>query len=255
MKLIEFTKMHGIGNDFVVVDALSGVWAHRSDLAIKLCDRRFGVGADGLIFVEQGDLAPYRMRMLNPDGSESEMCGNGLRCVVLWLAARDLMASTIETGGRVVTVNLQGDDVSVGMGQATVTDRPRQVQGHEGVLINVGNPHYVIACDDPWSIDLEVVGARLEHDPAFPDRANIHFITQSGPDEIIQRTWERGAGITLACGSGATAGARAAQFFGWCDRRTRVRLPGGDLVIEFDELGNATMTGTAEFAFTGRWAA
>lgn len=247
--------MHGIGNDFVVIDALAGPRPDRQALAVALCDRRFGVGADGLIFVERGELAPYRMRMLNPDGSESEMCGNGLRCVVKWLGQRGLASDTLETGGRVVTVSLDGDAVSVGMGRASVADEPRLVQGYEGVLINVGNPHYVIPCDDPWAIDLEVVGPELERDPAFPGRANIHFITRSGPDEITQRTWERGAGVTLACGSGATAGARAANHFGWVGRRVRVRLPGGDLMIALDDLGNATMTGSAETSFIGRWAA
>lgn len=246
--------MHGIGNDFVVVDARSGEFERRDELARALCDRRFGVGADGLVFVERGDLAPYRMRMLNPDGSESEMCGNGLRCVAKWLLAHDVSTDALETGGRVVTVHPAGDDVAVGMGVARVVGSAK-VQGYEGVIIDVGNPHFVTFVDDPWAIDLEVIGPVMERDIAFPNRANIHFASLDGVDTLVQRTWERGAGITLACGSGATAGAAAALHTGLTGRNVRVKLPGGDLIIRFDEAGHATMIGKAEFAFTGSWAA
>ena len=246
--------MHGIGNDFVVLDALHGAHGEREALARALCDRRFGVGADGLIFVEHGDIAPYRMRMLNPDGSESEMCGNGLRCVAKWLVSRDIHTDALETGGRVVTVGAEGDDVAVGMGLAAVRGR-LTVQGRVGLLVDVGNPHFVVFCDDPWAVDLDIVGPRLEHDPVFPDRANIHFAAVTGADEITQRTWERGAGITLACGSGATAGAAAARHEGLTGSSVRVRLPGGTLRIRFDDAGNATMIGAAELSFIGYWGA
>lgn len=247
--------MHGIGNDFVVVDAREGPWPGRETLARAVCDRRFGVGADGLIFVETGDLADYRMRMLNPDGSESEMCGNGLRCVAKWLTERGIVPRAVETGGRVVTVSTAGDRVSVGMGSAEIRSRSLEVQGFEGVLVDVGNPHFVVFVDDPYEVDLEKVGPRLEHDPAFPDRANIHFAAVTGNDTLTQRTWERGAGITLACGSGATAGAAAARALGLTGSRVQVRLPGGILWIEFDGSDHATMSGPAETSFTGVWGA
>lgn len=247
--------MHGIGNDFVLVDARSGPWSERESLAQAVCDRRFGVGADGLIFVETGDLAPYRMRMLNPDGSESEMCGNGLRCVVKWLVERGVAPHAIETGGRVTTVQALSDRISVGMGVAEIRHRELMVQGYTGVLVDVGNPHFVVFVEDPWAIELEVVGPRLEHDPAFPDRANIHFAAVTGHDTLTQRTWERGAGITLACGSGATAGAAAAYSLGLVGPRVQVHLPGGDLWIDLDATGHATMSGPAETAFTGVWLA
>lgn len=245
--------MHGIGNDFVLVDARSGLWSERESLARAVCDRRFGVGADGLIFVETGDLAPYRMRMLNPDGSESEMCGNGLRCVVRWLIDRGVEPHAIETGGRVATVQASSDRISVGMGLAEIRHRELVVQGFTGVLVDVGNPHFVVFVDDPWTIELEVVGPELEHDPAFPDRANIHFAAVTGHDTLTQRTWERRAGITLACGSGATAGAAAAYALRLVGPHVQVRLPGGDLWINLDTTGHATMSGPAETAFTGVW--
>lgn len=242
----------------MVVDARSGPFAEREQLAKAMCDRHFGVGADGLLFVEQGKLAPHRMRMLNPDGSESEMCGNGLRCITRWLIDAGAYSLgeeiAVETGGRVVRVlAVDAHRFAVQMGEVRVVSEILRVQGFEGLLVNVGNPHFVVFGGDPWQIDLAEVGPRLERDPAFPDRANIHFATVSGPDEITQRTWERGAGMTLACGSGATAGAVAASHIGLTSHPVRVRLPGGDLQIDMDEAGHATMTGKAEVSFIGRW--
>ncbi len=245
--------MHGIGNDFVVVEERTCEYSDIGELARAMCDRRFGIGADGLIFVEQGDLAPVRMRMLNPDGSESEMCGNGLRCVARFLA-HEPAKFDIETGGRVAACEIQADgNVRVNMGFARVTDLELRAGGFVGVSVDVGNPHYVVFVDDVARVELDVVGPVLEHDPVFPHRSNIHFTQVIDANSVIQRTWERGAGITLACGSGACAGAAAAVATGRTGTDITVGLPGGDLRVEITETGEAWMTGPAELAFTGTW--
>lgn len=247
--------MHGIGNDFVVVDARSQSYPDTADLARQACDRRTGVGADGLILVENGRLAPVRMRMLNPDGSESEMCGNGLRCVAKWLddqASHPENSRSIETGGRTAeAMRLEDGRIRVDMGVVEIVDRSRTAGGYAGVFLSVGNPHFVVFVPEVTSVDLESVGPALEHDPAFPDRTNVHFVQVLDRGAVKQRTWERGAGITLACGSGACAGAFAAQAEGRTDATVRVDLPGGSLTVESTPSGRVWMTGPAETVFTG----
>ena len=246
--------MHGIGNDFVLLDERvnrSVADVADADLARSICDRRLGVGADGLIFVELGDLAPTRMRMLNPDGSESEMCGNGLRCVAKLLGAERVQ---IETGGRRVEADLLPDGrIRVDMGVASVLDAQLQVDEFEGVAINVGNPHFVVFCEDVAGVDLEQVGPRIEYAPAFPARTNVHFAQVIDSRTIRQRTWERGAGITLACGSGACAGALAAFATGRSGPEVRLHLPGGFLDLEVNDAGQVWMTGPAEAVFSGEF--
>lgn len=279
---MRFTKMHGIGNDFVMVDTIdsplpSGVEGQEvsafADLARKVNDRRFGIGGDGLILLEKGDQAPFRMRMFNPDGSESEMCGNGIRCFAVLL--RDLGhlsgdSVEVETGAGTLKLDLVGgNDVRVDMGPARLTrgeipmtgaaderfiDQPVG-DGFSGTAVSMGNPHLVIFVDDVQKVDLELLGPKFEHHALFPRRTNVHFVQVVDRGTLIQRTWERGAGITLACGTGACSVAVAGFLTGRSDRIAQVRLPGGNLKIEYLEDGRVLMTGPAETVFEGEWAA
>jgi diaminopimelate epimerase len=244
--------MHGIGNDFVLIDARAGsVTDDSAELARNVCDRKFGVGADGLIFLEEGDLAPLRMRMLNPDGSESENCGNGLRCVAKLVGTSQRL--DIETGGRAVEAELLADGrIRVDMGYARVLDPNLHSGGHVGVSIDLGNPHFVVFVEDVASIDLESLGPKLEHAAEFPYRTNVHFVQVVDRGHAIQRTWERGAGVTLACGSGACAVGVAAFVSGRTGSSATLRLPGGELEIETNEAGQVWMTGPAEVVFYGK---
>ncbi|HEY0868250.1 MAG TPA: diaminopimelate epimerase [Fimbriimonas sp.] len=271
--MIPFTKMHGIGNDFVMVDALQTVVLpdDLAELARKMNDRRFGIGGDGLILLEKGARAPFRMRMFNPDGSESEMCGNGIRCFARLLRDHGHTSEDsipVETGAGTLTVELQSDGrVRVDMGIARLTrgeigmtgdadERFVEAQVDEmlhGTAVSMGNPHLVIFVADASKVDLDVVGPRLEHHPLFPKRTNVHFVQVVDRQTLIQRTWERGAGITLACGTGACACAVAAVETGRADRNVLIHLPGGDLEIEYQEDGRVFMTGPAETVFSGVW--
>ena len=270
-KSIQFTKMQGIGNDFIVIDAFQQTELP-SDLpafAQKVNDRRFGIGGDGLILLEQGDQAPFRMRMFNPDGSESEMCGNGIRCFGRLLKDHDHLTSyvvRVETGAGILELQLvEPNQYRVDMGKARLTrgeigmlgsaneqfieqDVP---EGFKGTAVSMGNPHLVIFVDDASKIELERVGPILEHFTEFPRRTNVHFIQVIDRQHLIQRTWERGAGVTLACGTGACASAVAAIVTGRADRCVDIRLPGGHLQIEYKEDGTVLMTGPAESVFEG----
>ncbi|MDR3691227.1 MAG: diaminopimelate epimerase [Fimbriimonas sp.] len=268
---IPFTKMQGIGNDFVVIDALqhSELPANLPEFARKVNDRRFGIGGDGLILLEPGESAPFRMRMFNPDGSESEMCGNGIRCFGRLLQDhKHLNDETVrvETGAGTLTLEMLGPGrFRVDMGQARLTRGEIGMvgpsdqlftevpvgSGYAGTAVSMGNPHLVIFVDDVAKVELETVGPVLEHHPEFPKRTNVHFIQVVDRDHLIQRTWERGAGITLACGTGACASAVAAFVTGRANRKVEIRLPGGKLEIEYLEDGRVLMTGPAESVFEG----
>lgn len=252
--MIPFTKLHGIGNDFVLVDLLA-----RPDLpflaaehAVAWCDRRFGIGADGLVVVDRGEKAPFRMRMWNPDGTESGMCGNGTRCVGHYLFERLVESESfpLELTDRVVQVSRSPHGVSVEMGRFSSFEAV-SVAGFEGFSANIGNPHWVTFTDHVAAVDLAQLGPKIEKDIAFPDRTNVHFTQVISPDSVRQRTWERGAGITLACGSGACAGAYVAWKTGRGDHVIHVELPGGTLRIEITPDERAIMSGPAEFAFEG----
>jgi diaminopimelate epimerase len=262
--------MQGIGNDFVVLDALRGDLpsVDPSTLASAVCDRRRGVGGDGVLLVEKGDAAPFRMRMWNPDGSESEMCGNGLRCAAVLLRERGYASETaaIETGAGVLKVRFAGDDVAVDMGIARLTrgdigmsgaPEERFVEsdlgdGTLGTAVSMGNPHLVVFVDDVDAVPLETQGRGLERHALFPQRTNVHFVQVLGPDEVRVRVWERGAGATLACGTGACAVAVAGVETGRLNRLSKVNLPGGQLRIEVGEGRWVTMTGPAVTVFEGR---
>jgi diaminopimelate epimerase len=271
-----FTKMHGIGNDFVVVDSTS---LQLSDpeygrLSAAMCDRRFGVGGDGLLLVCPGDRTEFRMRMFNPDGSESEMCGNGIRCFAKYLTDRGMADGPtipVETGAGTLTLELvSGGEVRVDMGKARTTradvgmlgdqaaefrDEPISAAGQtlKGTAVSMGNPHLVFFVDDVDAVPLESWGPAFENHTDFPKRTNVHFIQPVSKDLLRQRTWERGAGVTLACGTGACASAVAAFLTGRAERAVTMSLPGGKLRIEYREDGTVYMTGPAETVFTGTW--
>ena len=261
--------MHGIGNDFVLVDTLRDgqLVGDLPTIAKKACDREFGIGADGLIIVERTD-DMLKMTMLNPDGTESEMCGNGLRTFAKLCRDRNYGgdAFPVQTGAGLLTVSFQTDQsIAVQMGLAILdptligmveiagsTFVNQEIGGGLfGTAVSMGNPHLVIFVADVSTIMLEAEGPRLENHKFFPRRTNVHFVQIVSPTEIIQRTWERGAGATLACGTGACAGAVASYLNGKTGRDVKVNLPGGSLQVNYAEDGMVTMTGTATHVFDG----
>ena len=277
---IEFTKYHGLGNDFILIDnRQSSEPLVTPKQAVKLCDRHFGIGADGVIFAlpaESPD-ADYTMRIFNSDGSEPEMCGNGIRCLARFLA--DLQAPSqeaqkyqIDTLAGIITPQLQPDGhVTVDMGIPRLTAaeipttlvapdqkaiaQPLEVVGQTWSVtcVSMGNPHCITFVDNVAEISLENIGPEFEHHPVFPQRTNTEFIEVVSPDYLKMRVWERGAGITLACGTGACASLVAGVLTGQCHRKATIELPGGPLVIEWSELNQRIyMTGPAELVFTGK---
>ncbi len=261
--------MHGIGNDFVLIDTLRDgpLDGDFSVVSKTLCDRRFGIGADGILLVEKS-ADQLVMRMFNPDGSESEMCGNGLRVFAKFCFDRGYAGSTfsVQTGAGLLSADVHDDStVSLDMGLAYLS--PQEVgmanvsgetfiaqplgEGLTGTAISMGNPHLVLFTDDVASIDLERIGPELEHHRFFPQRTNVHFVQVVSNHEIIQRTWERGAGITLACGTGACASAVASFLNNKTGRSVKVNLPGGSLFIDYREDGSVLMRGPAEYSFEG----
>lgn len=275
---IEFTKYHGLGNDFILVDnRASSSPVLTPEQAVKLCDRHFGIGADGVIFALPGENgADYTMRIFNSDGSEPEMCGNGIRCLARFIADLEGDASTkdtyrIHTLAGVITPQLMADgQVKVDMGlprllageipttlgtaDTKVINQPLEVAGKtwEVTCVSMGNPHCITFVSDVAAIDLENIGTKFEHHPAFPQRTNTEFIQVVSRDYLKMRVWERGAGITLACGTGACASLVAGVLTGKCDRIATVELPGGCLQIEWSEIDQRIyMTGPATKVFTG----
>ena len=266
---MKFTKMHGIGNDFVVVDGFK--YTSIPDpgaLSEKMCDRHFGVGADGLIWMVPSDRADARMRIFNSDGSEPEMCGNGLRCAAQFLRDEGIVDSdvmTIETLAGILTVTISSRGITADMGAPVLTpaqipvysDSNRitlNVDGHRlnFFCVSMGNPHAVTFDLYPEDDSFYRLGPMLEHHSAFPAKANIEFCrVRDGGIDV--RVWERGDGETLACGTGACATLVAAASQGLAGRESLVRLPGGELQIRWLENNHLEMTGPAETVFTGEW--
>ncbi|MHB1459587.1 MAG: diaminopimelate epimerase [Armatimonadota bacterium] len=276
-KVIEFTKTQGIGNDFVIVNLLAASQEHDWQvLAVKMCDRNFGIGADGLILVMPSDIADYRMRIINSDGSEPEMCGNGIRCFVRYLLDNGLATTpiSIETLAGIKTVDvvqddtlgarfrvnmgqpaLNADDIPVkGYGTDTVISQPLEVDGgiYQITCVSMGNPHCIIFVQCADDIQLAQIGARIETHPAFPRKTNVEFVQILPDGDICIRVWERGAGITLACGTGACASVVASILNNRIERKpTTAHLPGGDLIIDWNIDDDVYMTGPAQVVFTG----
>ena len=290
---MRFTKMHGIGNDYVYVNCFAEPTpADPATLSIKISDRHFGVGSDGLILITPSASADARMRMFNNDGSESEMCGNGLRCVAKYVydhAIAQKPQLRLETGRGILAVDLEIDAtsntarrVTIDMGTPILEAAkiPTTLPGGRIVnhphfsdstspapswwaeagldpritLVSMGNPHLVAYCKDVSKVPLEVVGPAWENASIFPRRINVHFVQVHTPDEVTMRTWERGSGVTLACGTGACAVAVAGVLTGRSSRRIVAHLPGGDLELAWpsDDAG-VRMTGPATEVFTGIW--
>jgi diaminopimelate epimerase len=278
---MKFTKMHGIGNDYIYVNGFAETVADPAHLAKIVSDRHLGIGADGLILILPSDKADVKMRMFNADGSESEMCGNGVRCVAKYAHEHGLSAKnplTVETGRGVLTLDLhlrgqRVSDVTVNMGRPILElpkipvdpEKVRKITGaeyefsaagrdHRAVFVSMGNPHAVIFTGDSAAIDIAAIGPQIEHASAFPRRINVHWIQIKSRGEVIMRTWERGSGITLACGTGACAVCVAGVLAGRTDRKILVHLPGGDLQLEWRQSDDDVyMTGPATEVFSGDW--
>jgi diaminopimelate epimerase len=276
---IEFAKYHGLGNDFILIDNRSSSEPLITpEQAIKLCDRHFGIGADGVIFALPGQNGTdYTMRIFNSDGSEPEMCGNGIRCLARFVAELENNTSQvgeyrIHTLAGVITPQITSNgQVRVDMGvprllaveipttlspdSEKVIDQPLEVAGQSWSVtcVSMGNPHCITFVDDVATVPLEIIGPQFEHHPAFPQRINTEFIQVVQLDYLKMRVWERGAGATLACGTGACAALVAGVLTGRCDRTAKVELPGGSLEIEWSEVEQRLyMTGPAERVFTGK---
>jgi diaminopimelate epimerase len=276
---MKFTKMHGIGNDYVYINTFDQKPpADPARLAIAISDRHFGVGSDGLILIGPSQRADAQMRMFNADGSESEMCGNGVRCVAKYVYDHGIARKSrlaIETGRGVLTLDLEIDGskarrVRVDMGAPILqaSDIPTRLAGNppvnvplevggqrlEVTAVSTGNPHAVVYVEDVERFPVAVLGPALEHHPAFPRRVNAHFVTVLAPREVRMRTWERGSGITLACGTGACAVCVAGVLTGRTEPKILAHLPGGDLELEWPGADQSVfMTGPATEVFTGEW--
>ncbi|OCQ94458.1 diaminopimelate epimerase [Nostoc sp. MBR 210] len=275
---IEFTKYHGLGNDFILIDNRGAATPLITpEKAVEWCDRHFGIGADGVIFALPGkNGTDYTMRIFNSDGSEPEMCGNGIRCLAAFLADLEGISRTqdkyrIHTLAGTITPQLTPDgQIKVDMGlphllageipttlgaaDAKVINQPLEVAGQtwEVTCVSMGNPHCITFVEDVAAIPLETIGPKFEHHPVFPQRTNTEFIQVVSRDYLKMRVWERGAGITLACGTGACASLVAGVLTGKCDRAATVELPGGCLEIEWSEIDERVyMTGPAERVFKG----
>lgn len=279
--MMHFSKMHGCGNDFVVVDGRHEEidW---SSLAVEMSDRHFGIGSDGLLVVSGSDVAPIRMRMYNPDGSEAEMCGNGIRCFAKYVVERGIMPIepfTAETGAGVLTVQpfLERRRVTgarIGMGQAILEPAlvPVSLEGSNGsgpvldypvavngrtlpmTFVSMGNPHAITLLDEPVeAFPLAEIGPQVEHHSLFPKRTNFEIVSVVDRSHLKVRVWERGAGLTLACGTGACAAAAAAHLHGLIDDVAEVELPGGTLTIEWDGQSEVHLSGPVEEVFQGEW--
>ena len=289
---MRFTKMHGLGNDYIYVNCFEEKVENPAILAVAVSDRHYGIGADGLILIIPSKTADVQMRIFNADGSEAEMCGNGIRCMAKYTYEHKLAtiagsysvpgqksfpaSLNIKTGNGILTVGLMIDEkdtvseVCVNMGQPilvpkeipvdlpgeTVIEQPISIPEQELMMtcVSMGNPHAVFFCDNAGSIELEKIGPAIENHPLFPNRINVHFVQIDNPSEFTMRTWERGSGITMACGTGACASCVASVLTGRQERVCIGHLPGGDLALNWCEEDNCVyMTGPAVEVFEGTW--
>ena len=281
---MKFTKMHGCGNDYIYVDCTKELLDDPNGVSIKVSDRHFGIGSDGLICICASNRADFRMAMYNADGSEGNMCGNGIRCVAKYVydnKLTDKTSITVETRSGIKTLKLfvengRVEKVTVNMGTPELIPEkvPVCIPGFAGEIVkeqpititadgvretrrftavSMGNPHAVIRVEeDVRRMNLEKIGPHYENHPYFPDRVNTEFIRVLNKNEIDMRVWERGSGETLACGTGACASVTACVVNGWTDSRVTVHLLGGDLEINYDLRENTIyMTGPAETVCTG----
>ena len=263
---MKFTKMQGIGNDYIYVNCFEERVEDPADTARKISDRHFGVGSDGLVLICPDPNADFRMRMYNSDGSESEMCGNAARCIGRYVFDRGLTKKTevsLMTGAGLKNLQIREKDgkaesVRVDMGEPEVLGIGEKVEAKGRVFsftrVSTGNPHAVIFLDEVENFDVAGYGTVIEHDPLFPNRTNTEFAKILSDDRIRMRVWERGAGETMACGTGACATLAAAAANGLTGRKAVLELNGGNLLIEWDSMTNHVFQeGPAEFVFDGVW--
>ncbi len=274
---MKFTKMHGLGNDYVLANGADERIDDPSALARAVSDRHTGIGSDGLILIQPSTVADVRMEMYNADGSRPQMCGNGLRCVAKYAVDHELTRERtirVETDSGIKTCECHVVDGKVGsvrvdMGQPSlavgslpstialdrIVNHRLKIGGHDYVVtcVSMGNPHAVVFVDDLGAIELEVVGPQFEHAPEFPERINVHFARVDSPNHVTMRTWERGSGITQACGTGACAVCVAGAITERTHRSIVATLAGGDLEIGWSDNNHVYMTGPAVAVFTGDW--
>lgn len=273
---IRFTKMHGIGNDYIYINCLEKMPADLPQLAVEMSDRHFGVGGDGIVLICPSEVADFKMRMFNNDGSEARMCGNASRCIARYLHDNHLTPNNVinlETlsGIKVLSLNLDTDNevesVTVDMGEPILipskipADFPGEMMVEQKIhtthgdmvvtAVSMGNPHCVIFVDKIENVPFDTLGPELEKHPVWPDRANIEFVEIISDTEVRMRVWERGTGETLACGTGACATAVASAITGRTGRDITVHLRGGDLNIKWGEDNHVYMTGSATKVFDG----
>lgn len=273
---MKFTKMHGIGNDYVYVNCFKEEVPDPSQTAIKVSDRHFGIGSDGLILIKPSDVADGKMEMYNADGSQGAMCGNGIRCVAKYMydyGLTDKTSISVETksgikyldltveNGKVSTVKvnmgapiLKAADIPVLCDTEQMVDQPVTVDGKEWKMtcVSMGNPHAITYIEDVKNLDIEKIGPKFENHPIFPDRVNTEFVKVIDRKTVEMRVWERGSGETLACGTGACATAVACILNGLTEDEVTVKLLGGDLTIFWDRKENLVyMTGSATTVFDG----
>lgn len=275
---MKFTKMQGIGNDYVYVNGFQEKLDNPSATAVKVSDRHFGIGSDGLILINPSKVADFEMEMYNADGSRSEMCGNGIRCVAKYVYDYGLTDKTqisVETLGGIKYLDLTIQDgkavqIKVDMGAPvlnppqipivadgeTVVNEPILVDGEEYRMtgVSMGNPHAVVYMDDIEHLEIEKIGPKFENHERFPNRVNTEFVKVLDRNTVSMRVWERGSGETMACGTGACAVAVSCILNGLTEDKVTVKLLGGDLLIEWDRVKNTVyMTGPAEVVFDGEW--
>lgn len=275
---MKFTKMQGLGNDYVYVNGLEEKIENPSGLAVRVSDRHYGIGSDGLIIINSSDVADFEMEMYNADGSRGEMCGNGIRCVGKYVydyGLTDKMNISVETLGGIKYLDLtvQNDKVilvKVNMGKPilepkqipvvqdgkSAVDVPILIDGtiYKMTCVSMGNPHAIIYMEDVDNLDIEKIGRKFEKHERFPNRVNTEFVKILDRHTVQMRVWERGSGETLACGTGACAVAVACILNGLTEDKVTVKLLGGDLFIEWDRVKDTVyMTGTAETVYEGEW--
>ena len=281
MKGLKFSKMHGIGNDFVIIDESKCKVIKEKDkpeICQKLCHRNFGIGGDGVLFVEPSDIADISYRMFNPDGSEAEMCGNGIRCFADFIYRKNILRKenmSVETraGIKTIDITLENDEpvlfkVDMGIASFKTKDIPMICDSEEFLdsplyvidrdfnlnAVSVGNPHAIIFVDNLEDININKYGPAIECHESFPEKINVHFVEVKSKNEASMMTWERGAGVTLACGTGATSTAIAGYKLKLFDREVLLHLPGGDLnfnVYRKNGQIGAFMEGSATHVFDG----
>lgn len=276
-EVIKFTKMHGLGNDYIYINCLEGAPRDPAALAIEMSDRHKGVGADGIILIMDSNVADFKMRMFNADGSEGKMCGNASRCIGKYVYEQGLTDKQIIrlealSGIKILSLDVKAgkvEAVTVDMGEPVIdselvpviSDKPSVINATVSTsagdicinAVSMGNPHGVIFVDNLDTIDVHALGRELELHPMWPDRANIEFAQVVAPDRIRMRVWERGSGETLACGTGACATAVAAAINGLTDREVTVDLLGGPLEIDWGDDGHVYMKGGATTVYSGSY--